>query len=383
MTPNDFYALPSTSTDPWFDSHCIVGEIMEIDGWHDLEDEIKAIDQGRFVVHEKLHFDEDGERGVSVYALEFDNAPFAILFPGGRGGRDSRDAFVTDPKAWQAARDHAVTLINRQIKPSRVVDAGTELGTGYYNAKIAKFGEEVRLVAVDDVHPLTGNPVYDRKKFDAHFDKFVRPLGAKIGIERGMDDPRLMEAGFAAFRAGVLGETIDLDIDLGSGTRIVSASVVDGQTFVYQVRTAGKGYGWARSMDPHMVGPASMIYCFADIAAGRALDPRGAYVLEAAEAFGADPDDIHRELVDFVANGGRCMAERIVAMLPDDPRVPASLTVGRESFTIAHMVLANPSLIGFCADGYPDLQQAKELVAKAAELDARIAASEIKSPRPS
>lgn len=161
---------------------------------------------------------------------------------------------------------------------------------------------------------------------------------------------------------------------------MVAASVVDGQTFAYVVNTNGKYFAWAREIGPKMVGPVSMLACYADFAAGRQIDRRCPYVMEAAEAFGVDPETVRHELADFLATGGRSMAERIVSSMPRDERGPETLTYGYETFAIAHMMLDNPDLRRFCVGGYPDLRQARELVEKAAELDARIVADEIKSP---
>ena len=384
MTPNEFYALPAISVEPWHAGYDgVVQDVMGLDEWYGAAELFEAHEDDRIVVHQKLHHNVDGERGVTVYALYFDEKPFALVFTGGRGGRDTRDAFVTDPEAWRLAREHALAILSRSVGFEGVVLSADEELTGhYYGAHVARFGDEIRLVSSSDVHPISRNPVYDMKKFDAAFDADVRPLGKEIGYENGLADPRMLQAGIKAFRAGVLGDRIDLDVDLGDGHRMVAASVVDAQTFAHVVNANGRYFTWARDIKPKMVGPASMLACYADFAAGRPIDPGCPYVMEAAEAFGADPGTVHRELEDFLATGGRSMAERIVSRMPRDERVPGTLTYGYETFAIAHMMLDNPDLRRFCIDGYPDLRQARELVEKARELDERIAAGEIKSPTP-
>jgi len=384
MTPNELYALPPISVEAWHDCHNeVVEEVLQLDGLDHGYEQIEDNDEGRLVVHKKLHHNVDGERGVTFYALYFDNDPFALMFTGGRGGRDARDSYVTNAAAWKMARAYALEYINRSVGPEdRVTPGDEELASQYYGASVVRFGDEVRLVASDEASPFSGNPVYDMKKFEATFDAVIRPLGKEIGYEGGLSDPRMMEAGLKAFRSGVLGDMVELDIDLGRGDRIVAASEVDGHTFAYVANTNGRYFTWAREITPHMVGPASMLECYADYAAGRPISPDCHYVREAAEAFGAEPEAVHRELLDFLAAGGRSMAERIVETMPRDERVPERLTHGYASFAIAHMLLDNPDLRRFCSGGYPSHKKAQELVDLARELDEGIASGEIKAPAP-
>ena len=76
------------------------------------------------------------------------------------------------------------------------------------------------------------------------------------------------------------------------------------------------------------------------------------------------------------------MAERIILRMPRDERVPETLTLDPEVFTLGFMVLTNPDLRRFCADGNPDLGGAQRIVEKAAELDLLITSGELKAPAP-
>jgi hypothetical protein len=383
MTPNELYALPHISADYWYNQYTEVAvEVLQLKGISYDTRALERHDTDQLVVHDKLHHNIDGNRGVSVYALFFEQRPFALLFTGGRGGRDSRTPVVTDATTWSQARKYAMAVMTADEVPTGGITArDEELTDHYYGSQIARFNGEVRLVAEHDVNPLTKSPVYDRKKFDETFDAVIRPLGNEIGYEDGLSDPRMMQEALNVFRSGVLGDKIDADIDLGDGNRIVAVSVLEGQTFAHVADTRGKYYSWARrGVLPRMVGPASMLECYRDLLAGREITTGNAYVLEASEAFGADPSDVLEEVVDFLRNGGTSMAERIILRMPRDERVPVELTLDPEVFTLGFMVVANPDLLRFCTDGYPDLEEAQKVVDKAGELARKIAAGELKAP---
>lgn len=385
MTPNEFYALPHISADYWYNQSTEIAiEVLQLEGLDYDSNALERHDKDQLVVHEKLHHDVDGNRGVSVYALFFEHRPFALMFTGGRGGRDSRTPVVTDATTWSEARKYAVAVMTADVKPTGGITAcDKELTDHYYGAHIVRFGDEVRLVDQRDVNPLTKSPVYDRKKFDETFDAVIRPLGKEIGFERGLADPRMMQEAIKVFRAGILGDKLDVAIDLGDGKWIVAVSVVEGQTFAHVADTRGNHYSWARhGVESRMLGPASMLDCYRDFVAGKEITTDHAYVREASEVFGAEPRVVLEEAVDFLRNGGTSMAERIILRMPRDERVPETLTLDPEVFTLGFMVLANPDLRRFCTDGNPDLEEAQRIVDKAAELDLRIASGELKAPSP-
>jgi hypothetical protein len=384
MTPNEFYALPSISVFPWWERFDrVVQSVLEINDWSSdgLQIEDQAV--GRVSVHEKLYHNIDGRRSVAIYALTFDDEPFALMFAGGREQRDSSDVHVTDAGRWKAARTHVLELINGQVVPYRGLTADNEdLTNGYYGVVVARFGDEVRLVDSTNVHPMSGSPVFDMARYEASFDTIIRPLGSKIGFQEGLFDARMLEAAIKVFRSGVLGNMIDLDIDFGDGHRIVAASDVDGQTFVHVIATGGRHYTWAREITPHMVGPASMLECYANFAAGRPVLGDCPYVREAADAFGADPQVVHAELLDFLANGGISMAERIVLTLEKDDRVPERLAEEYGMIAIAYMVVDRPDLRRFCPDGKPSAADAAELIETARDIDAKLADSDTRTTHP-
>ncbi|MBY3432946.1 hypothetical protein HFN89_01980 [Rhizobium laguerreae] len=377
MTPNEFYALPFISADYWRRHHIDIAiEVLQLEGVDYDPHRLEEFDSDRLVVHEKLHHDIDGTRGVSLYAFYLDAQPFALMFTGGRGGRDSRKAVITNATLWCHARTYALSVMSAGLKPKDdIVAADQEFTDHFYGSRVARFGDgSVRLVAWHDVNPLTKNPVYDRTKFDESFDALIRPLGEKVGHEQAIE----------VFRSGVLGDKIDVDIDLGDGKRIVAVSVVDGQTFAHVADIQGKHYSWARQgVEPRMLGPASLLDCYRDLDAGKDITLDHAYVREAAETFGAEPAAVLEETMDFIKNGGTSMAERIILRMPRDVRVPETLTSDHEVFTLGYMVLDNPDLRRFCCDGYPDAEQARKIAEMAVDFDRRISGGELKSPAPS
>lgn len=372
MKPSELYAHPSLDVEPWFAGYShIVGEVLQIDALDDYEDysHLQEADAGRFQVHQKFYHNVDGERGVGIYVLVFEGKPFAFAMTGGRGGRDAREQFVTDSETWHAARVYAVDALHKKVEiENKIVSPDDDVVHGFYGTFIAQYRDKPRLVDVDNVNPFTGTPVYDMEKFISVFDAVCRPLGKKIGYENGLKDPEMLRAGIDAFRAGVLGDRIDLDIELRSNRRIVAVSVVEGQTFAHIINQHGGYFTWAREISPQMIGPASLAECYAEHAAGRAIDADCAYIREAAAAFGADPIAIQKEVSDYIVHGGISLAERIVCLLPRHPGVPETIKHGVEIYSLAHLATADPSIRRFYQGAYPNLRQARELVAKTDEV---------------
>lgn len=372
MKPSELYAHPSTDIEPWFEGYSrIVGEVLQIDelenDYSDLR-HLRETDNGQFQVHQKFYHNVDGERGVGIYALYFDGKPFAYAMTGGRGGQDARDQYVTDGETWEIARAFVVEALHKKVEMQHdLVSEDSDVIYGFYGTFIARFGDEPRLVDVDNVNPFTGTPVYDMEKFTSVFDATCRPLGEKIGYEKGLKDPEMLRAGIEAFRAGVLGDRVDVDIELSHGDRIVAVSVIEKQTFAHIIKQHGGWFTWAREITPKMIGPASLAECYAEHSAGRAIDPECAYIREAAAAFGADPISIQKEVSDYIVRGGANLAERIVRLLPRHPDVPESIKHGVEIFALAHLVTADPKIRRFCEGGYPSERQARELVAECAK----------------
>jgi hypothetical protein len=385
MTPDEFYALPTISSDTWFEeADELTIKLLRLDGLDYDRGCLERHDTKLLTVHVKLHHDIDGDRSVSVYAIYFREQPFALMFAGGRSQRDSRTSVVTNEVTWNEARKYAMSVMTAEVKPyDAVVKTDVELTDYYYGSRVVRFGDDVRLVSDHDVDPISKKPVYDTKKYSETFDAIIWPLGTEYGFDEGLDNPLMMQEAIKVFRSGVIGEKIDLDIDLGDHHRIVSASVVEGQTFAHVVDTRGKFYSWARrGVTSRMIGPASMIECYRDIANGKKITADSAYVMEASKAFDVDPSLVLEEVDDFLRNGGTPMIERIIQRMPRDERVPATLTLDPEVFTIGFMLVANPDLRRFCADGYPDPENAQKIVDKAYEIDRKIRTEEIKPPKP-
>jgi hypothetical protein len=374
MKPSELYVRPSQFIEPWYDRYShIVGEVLQIDDLNDYEDyrHLKETDPGHFQVHQKFYHNVDGERGVGIYALYFEGKPFAYAMTGGRGGQDAREQFVTDEETWHIARAYAIEALHKTPKiQHKIVSPDADKIHGFYGTFIAEFGDELRLVDVDNVNPLTGTAVYDMEKFTAYFDRVCRPLGNEVDYREGLKEPRMLEAGIAAFRAGVLGDRVDVDIEMSDTSRLVAVSVVEGQTFAHAISGYGNYFTWAREITPKMIGPASLAECYAEYAAGREIDPDCAYIREAAAVFGADPILIQKEVTDYIVTGSRPLAERIVNLLPRHTAIPASIKHGVEIYTLGHLIVDNPSVQRFCQGGYPDLKAAQELVSKAKEVAA-------------
>lgn len=368
MKPSELYAHPSLNVEPWYERYSrVVGEVLQIDELDDYSDHrhLRKTDSGHFQVHQKFYHNFDGERSVGIYALYFDGKPFAYAMTGGRGGEDASDQYVTDSDIWNIARAYVIEALNKKAEINHeVVSPDSDVIYGFYGTFIAQYGAEPRLVNSNNVNPFTGTPVYDMEKFEAVFDAVCRPLGKEIGYKDGLKDPMMLKAGVEAFRAGVLGDRIDVDIERSFGERVVAVSVVEGKTFSYTIKQGGGYFTWAREISPKAIGPASLAECFAEHAAGRAIDAECAYVREAAVAFGADPVAIQKEVSDYVANGGMSLAERIVGLLPRHPGVPETIKHGVDIYSLAHHVVNDPSIQRFCQGGYPSLKHARELVAK-------------------
>jgi hypothetical protein len=216
--------------------------------------------------------------------------------------------------------------------------------------------------------PITGKRVLRYEEIFASFDK-ERAISRDAGTERYMPQD-VFDAAVRAIRSSIVDESVDLHLDLGCNQFAVSASRSCGQTFLYVINKHYADFTRPGALELQMVGPSSMLDCYREFAAGKRIDIDCRYVVEASEAFGADPHAVHGELIDFLANGNTPMAERIVLTLPIDPRIHVRGD-WYEMVALSHKVAASPDLRRFCKNGIPDLEQAAELIDWDRQLAAR------------
>jgi hypothetical protein len=367
MTPNEIYGIPPRGIDSWFDSSTsVIERVLEIEPWYLDCDKLKAADQGRLTIHSKLYHYINHNNGVSVDALYFDKQPFAVAYS---AGQNHIEPYVTNNILWQEARSYVRAILNNAADVEHeLYSENSQLPNNFGSAVFARFGNEIRLVDPSNVHPFTGNPIYDMKAYETVIDTVCRPLYKELGKEgeQGLSNPRMREAGFNAYLAGVMGDMIPLQIELTPTSMLIAVSQNEGQTFAFQINTSGSHLSWGRQITPISIGPASMFECYFDYVHGRPVDIDNQYVRQVADAFGADPAIVQREVTDFIVNGGKSVAERVIQTLPRDERVhgKAQSSHAYPSLAIAYKVLDNPEISRFCNFGSPNLEKARKNIAR-------------------
>lgn len=362
MTPEEFYAAPTIKVDAWHDRASVTREVLQIDAWDEYDNMFEDIDPGLVTVHRKLEIDFDGRRGIDVSALYYKGQPFALMFTAGREHRDYRNAYVTDMPIWSKARNHVIELVNRNVTFSGgVTPSDVNLISHYYGAAFSVVNGEARIVGPSDINPISGNPVIDRKKLEQSFNGFFLPYVDGAEPDLAQADAGMMADAIDALQASIIGRKIPIDLDLGGNARLIGVNVVDDQTFLHiltlkdtPVPVRGHQFAWEGKITSHMAGPASLAACYEDLVEGRTIMINCDYVKEASVAFDAHPADVHRELLDFMKNGGVSLAQRIVTARGPDPRVDECIDDCYEDFVIAFMVHENPDVRRFCPDASPD-----------------------------
>ena len=176
MTPDDIYSLPTTRTEPWFESDLEVRELLGIQ-MHDFDcDRAREEGASELCIEHKLFCSLDGgERSASVSAAVFQGRPIALIRAAGRGQEDFQDAYVTDAEACRRALDYVMQWRSNGITAA-VAKADEELPAlgAFYNTVLTRVGEEIRLAKADHFSK-DGTLLFDEVAYRQSFDEIVRP----------------------------------------------------------------------------------------------------------------------------------------------------------------------------------------------------------------
>jgi hypothetical protein len=371
MTPDQIYALPSISSALWFKDHSeVLTEVLAMDD--DLSNlAFEELDTKSLLVHRKMAYTSDGSRSVDVYALTFEDRPFAVMFTGGRGGSDVRDHFVTDAAVWKEARGYvnaiATETLARQVL---TVKADEELISDFYDATFVETETGYRAVNRKHAHPVTRALVYDQKKFAQAWRDAKQSFPATEWNDPKRETPEIKRAVLETYLAGVVGPTVALDTKLSEEQHLFAASAIDGITFAFVFEPKSRYAGRGLNTTPWAVGPASMLECYKEMAEGRALDPDLGYIRDLVKTFGVSPDDAIKAATVFITDGGKGVAERLMAVLPRDARVPEEMEEDYNSIALAYRVIENHAVTRLCPSA--SLTWAASMVDKADTLSTMI-----------
>lgn len=371
MTPDQIYALPSISTSLWYRDHSeVLSEVMM------MEDDLgnlafEEVDNKSLLVHRKMAYTSDGSRSVDVYALTFEDRPFAVMFTGGRGGRDIRDHFVTDAAVWKEARGYVDAIVTEMLaRQVLTVKADEELISDFYDATFVETETGYRAVNRKHAHPVTKTLVYDQKKFAHAWRDSKQSFPATEWNDPKRETPEIKQAVLDTYLAGVVGAPVRLDTKLSEEQHLFAASVVDGLTFAFVFEPKSRYAGRGLNTTPWAVGPASMLECYREIAEGRALDPDLGYIRDLVKTFGVSQETAIEATTAFITDGGKGVAERLMAALPRDERVPEEMEKDYGSIALAYKVIENHAVLRLCPTA--SLKWAAELVDKADTLSTMI-----------
>lgn len=348
MTPNEIYALPSLSTTLWYrDFSEVLPEVLNIE--QEFGDPAyKELDTKSLLVHTKLAYTSDFSRTVTVFALTFEDKPFAVMFTGGRGGRDRREYFVTDPVVWKEARDYvqsvASSVLARDVTKAQ---ADVELISKFYDATFVKTEAGYLAVNSNHAHPVTSALIYDQKKFTKVWREAKQDGLIRAWNDQKVETPEMRQAALAAYQAGVMGKAVRLDTKLSETQHLFAASAVDGVTFAYVFEPRSRYAGFGLNTKPWAVGPASMLECYAEIAEGRALDPDLSYIRDLVKTFDVSPEKAVEVVTAFIKDGGKGVPESLMAIAPRDERIPEQMDKDYNSIALAYRVIENPDVTRF------------------------------------
>jgi hypothetical protein len=349
VKPSDIYALPSLSSTPWYrDFSEVLPEVLNVE--QDFGDPTYAkLDTKSLLVHTKLGHTSDGSRAVTVYALTFEDKPFAVMFTAGRGGQDKRDYFVTDTAVWKEARNYVQSVVSEALALGvQKAQVDVELISDLYDATFVETETGYRAVNRKHAHPVTRALVYDQKKFAHAWREAKQSFPAAEWNDPQKETSEIKQAVLEAYLAGVVGTPVPLNTKLSEDQHLFAASVVDGFTFAYVFEPKSRYAGRGLNTTPWAVGPASMLECYREIAEGRTLDPDLSYIRDLVKTFGVSQDDAIKATTDFITEGGKGVAERLMAVLPRDQRVPEEMEKDYGSIALAYRVIENHAVMRLC-----------------------------------
>ncbi len=348
MTPEEIYEARSISSTPWHrDFSEVVPEVLKIDIDFDTAQRRKP-DSKNLIVHLKLNQPFDGHKSVNVYALTFEDKPFAIMFTGGRSGADERKHFVTDASTWMEARNYiqsVSTEIAALALPAAQTDA--ELLQNFHGASF--INTEDGLIVVDSryAHPSHGTLIYDQKKFKDAWRRLIQTGLVDSWKQTKSATPEMWNACLFVYRVGLVGETINLDMTISESQQLFAASVIDDVTFAhaFNPKPSFRDHDFYPTAWP--VGPGSMLECYKEISEGRALNADLPYIRDLVKSTSVTEKTAIEITTDFITNGGANVLERIASVLPKDERVPECI-IPYNSGAMAFLIVDDPSLTRFC-----------------------------------
>lgn len=266
MRPDQFYSLPTMRSEKWYEWGRGITDFFGIED-HELDHErAEAEEAGDVVFDEKLHFNEDGERSISYYAVLHRGSPIGFYASAGRGQQDASQMVVTDAAGFASARAYLDGFRPCPKVVEEPVDRDHKLLEGMYNHAIVDLGSEYRLVPEEDIGD-DGRLVFDRKEFGQAFDAIVRPRVKISGDEFGMGLKShrirglVTDALVAALPPGIRHAT-DFDaqaveeLTYKSHTFLILAD--DHSTYAMSVHGGGTGFSWVSSISPRHLGPAEL-----------------------------------------------------------------------------------------------------------------------------
>lgn len=193
MKPSSIYALPTIRSEPWY----FAGSAEDFFGdWVAVYDDRPIAAKADAVTFDdKLYYNVDGERSVSYAAVMFNGNPIGVMVNAGRGGRDHRARYVTDPVAFNEASAYIRQFLTPELGESEQygVDQDIEALDHVYGYVVAQVNGQTRLADADDF-THDGRLAFDREVFRSAFDEIVRPaFNRTADYEEGIGGQRMKD----------------------------------------------------------------------------------------------------------------------------------------------------------------------------------------------